>query len=265
MQSDYINVRGIAHHFLLLNKEWLSSGKPLLVFLHEGLGSIAQWKDVPKLLSQKVQCPALVYDRYGHGLSEQLHEARDLYFIHQQAQLFLPALLQNLNLHHMKIILIGHSDGGSIAIIHAGSFPEKTAGIITIAAHVFLEDISLQGIRAAVKSFEEGLLRDLLYKYHGNKTDSMFNGWAQTWPKPEFRNWNIEEFLPAIKAPFLAIQGDTDQYGSYAQLDAIKKQVVKAQIQLIPDCGHIPHLQQKDMVLEIISRFINGILNDSAL
>lgn len=145
MKTGNISVCGIDHYYCLLNEEMLLSSKPLLVFLHEGLGSIAQWKDFPKLLSEKVNCPALVYDRYGHGLSEELHEKRDINFMHQQAQIFLPGLLNELNLAHHRIILIGHSDGGSIAIIHAGSFPENIAGIVTIAAHIFLEDVSLQG------------------------------------------------------------------------------------------------------------------------
>jgi pimeloyl-ACP methyl ester carboxylesterase len=176
--------------------------------------------------------------------------------MHEQAQVFLPELFSKLNLQDYRKIIIGHSDGGSIAIIHAGSFPKNIVGIVTIAAHLFLEEISLQGIREAVKMFEQGTLRDLLYKYHKDNTESMFNGWAGTWLKPEFRQWDIVNFLSGIKVPFLAIQGDKDQYGSYAQLEGIKKHVKDARIELISNCGHIPHLQQKEKVLEMISEFI---------
>lgn len=251
-----IKVCNIKHHYVILNDDLLSSGKPLLIFLHEGLGSIAQWKDFPKLLSDKVQLPALVYDRYGHGLSEELLEQRDITFMHKQAKMFLPSLLKELHLANLPRILIGHSDGGSIAIIHTGSYPENISGIITIAAHIFLEEISLQGIRDAVKSYKEGILCELLYKYHGDKTDSMFYAWANTWMNSSFSKWNIEEYLDRIKVPFLALQGDKDQYGSFAQLEGIKKHVENAQIELIPDCGHIPHIQQKEKVLEIMKHFI---------
>ena len=177
-------------------------------------------------------------------------------FMHEQAQVFLPELFSKLNLKDHRKILIGHSDGGSISIIHAGSCPENIIGVITLAAHLFLEEISLEGIREAVKMFEQGTLRELLFKYHGNKTVSMFHGWADTWLNPDFRKWSIEEFLPKIKVPFLAIQGDKDQYGSYAQLEGIQKQVKETQIELIENCGHTPHLQQKEKVLEIMSKFI---------
>jgi len=256
MISGNINVCGIEHYYTFLNEELLSTDRPLLVFLHEGLGSIAQWKDFPALLSEKVNCPALIFDRYGHGKSAKLKVPREMTFMHEQALLFLPELFTKLNLLQQRKILIGHSDGGSISIIHAGSFSENISGIITLAAHIFLEDISVQGIQEAVKAFEDGRLRDLLFKYHGENTDSMFYGWAHTWLKPEFKQWTIESFLPKIKAPFLAIQGNKDQYGSFAQLEGIKKQVANAQIELIADCGHIPHLQQKEKTLEVMSEFI---------
>jgi pimeloyl-ACP methyl ester carboxylesterase len=255
-KTGYIKVRNIEHYYTFLNEDLLLSGKPLLIFLHEGLGSIAQWKDFPTLLCHKTNCPALLFDRYGHGKSEKLKTKRDMNFMHEQAQIFLPELFQNLHLQDHQKILIGHSDGGSIAIIYAGSFSENILGVITIAAHIFLEEISLLGIQEAVKVFEDGKLHDLLFKYHNDKTRSMFYAWAHTWLKPEFRQWNIEEFLGKIKILFLALQGDKDQYGSYAQLEGIKKHVEKAQIELINNCGHIPHLQQKEVVLEIMRNFI---------
>jgi pimeloyl-ACP methyl ester carboxylesterase len=240
--SGYINVLGIEHHYCLLKEELLSAEKPLLVFLHEGLGSIAQWKDFPALLCDKVNLPALLFDRYGHGKSEKLKAPREMNFMHQQAQQFLPELLRSMLLQDKKIILIGHSDGGSIALIHAGRFPENIAGVLTEAAHIFLEEISLIGIRQAVKMFEDGQLRKLLSRFHGAKTESMFYGWAGTWLNPDFRQWNIEDYLSRISAPVMALQGDNDQYGSYAQLEGISKHVKNSRVELLANCGHIPHL-----------------------
>ncbi len=258
-QEGYTKIDSVNIHFEFLNKSLLQEGRPLLVFLHEGLGSIEQWKDFPAMLCEKTNCPALLCDREGHGKSDELKNPRGWDFMHIQAQKALPDLFKQLEIEKYNKILIGHSDGGSIAIIHAGSFPENIIGIITEASHQFIEDISVQGIREAVKQFEEGKLKDLLYKYHGEKTDSMFHGWADTWLQPEFRKWNIEEYAKQIKIPFLAIQGQEDQYGSVAQLESIKKYSPRADINHIPNCGHIPHLQAKEIVLNIIVSFISSL------
>jgi len=255
-QEGYIKVNDVKLFYKFLNISLLSDNKPLLVFLHEGLGCIEQWKDFPALLSEKTQCPALLYDREGHGKSDALKTPRKYDFMHIQAQKVLPEIFKQLEIEHQNKILIGHSDGGSIAIIHAGTFPENIIGIITEASHQFIEDITIQGIQDAVKTFKEGKLKNLLYKYHGDKTSSMFEGWASTWLKPEFRRWNIEEYLKKIKAPFLAIQGKDDQYGSVAQLESIIKHFPKADINHILNCGHIPHLQCDKAILKLMSDFI---------
>lgn len=255
-QEDFIKVNEVNLFYKFLNKHLLSDEKPLLVFLHEGLGSIEQWKDFPVLLSEKVKCPALIYDREGHGRSDALKTPRELNFMHIQAQKVLPEIFEQLQVTHYKKILIGHSDGASISIIHAGSYSENILGVISEAAHLFIENITEEGLNDAVKSFEIGRLRELLYKYHGKNTDSMFYGWASTWLKPEFRKWNIEEYLKNIKVPLCAIQGKDDQYGSFTQLDSIKKNMPKADIHNISACGHIPHLQCKEGVLQLMSDFI---------
>ena len=256
-QEGFAKIDNANISFEFLNKSLLPDvGRPLLVFLHEGLGSIEQWKDFPALLCEKTKCPALLYDREGHGKSDELKNVRGNDFMHIQAQKVLPALFKQLEIEQYNKILIGHSDGGSIAIIHAGSFHKNIIGIITEASHQFIEDISVRGIQDAVKSFEEGKLQNLLCKYHDDKTSSMFYGWASTWLKPEFRKWNIEEYVKKIKVPFLAIQGTDDQYGSFAQLESIKNNAIKADINHIPNCGHIPHLQAKDFVLNLMADFI---------
>jgi pimeloyl-ACP methyl ester carboxylesterase len=256
-QKNHISINGVSLYYEFIKKTLLSEGRPLLVFLHEGLGCVKQWKDFPAQLCEKVNCPAFLYDREGHGKSEMLKTMRGKDFMHLQAQIILPEIFKELNITDHKKILIGHSDGGSIAIIHAGSFPEKIKGVITEAAHVFIEDITVKGLKDAVKSYETGLLRDLLRKHHGDNTDTMFHGWADTWLREEFKEWNIEGCLKKIKAPFLAIQGQQDQYGTVAQLESIGKYAEKTQIEHIPDCGHIPHFQTREAVMEMMAKFIN--------
>jgi pimeloyl-ACP methyl ester carboxylesterase len=255
-QEGYIQVNSVNIYYEFLNKELLSEGKPLLVFLHEGLGSVAQWKDFPELLCKKTNCPGLLYDREGHGKSDALKTPRNSDFMHIQSQIVLPEIFKQLNIEHHKKILIGHSDGGSIAIIYAGSFNENILGIITEASHQFIEEVTVTGLKDALRSFEAGRLRELLIKYHGKNIDSMFHGWSDTWLREEFRKWNIESYLKNISCPFLAIQGEDDQYGTFAQLESIKNNARKADIFHIPHCGHIPHVQAKEIVLNRMADFI---------
>jgi pimeloyl-ACP methyl ester carboxylesterase len=259
-ETGFINILNTEIHYEFLNKQLLSEGKPLLVFLHEGLGSIQQWRDFPALLCKKVNCPGLLYDREGYSKSGMLKEKRDSGYLQKEAEIALPELFKKLSLQQTNKILIGHSDGGSIALIHAGIFQKNIMGVISEAAHLFIEDISVEGISEAVIQFEEGKLKDLLKKYHGEKTDSMFYGWAHTWLNPEFKKWNIEKYLPGISAPVLAIQGEDDQYGSFAQLKSIKKNTKNAEIKFIPNCGHTPHIQMKEEVLLMMVDFINKII-----
>ncbi len=232
--------------------------RPTLVFLHEGLGSIGQWRDVPLLVSGQTGLPALVYDRWGHGGSEPLDRPREVRYLHDEALTSLPEILKQLDTE--KAILIGHSDGGSIALIFASVYPEKAVGVITEAAHVFVEERTLTGLREALRIFETTNLRDRLSHYHGDKTETLFRGWADIWLSASFRRWNIEEYLPGIRSPLLAIQGEKDEYGSTAQVDAIVRQVSgPATGLIIPGCGHIPHHQARERVLSEMIRFITSL------
>jgi pimeloyl-ACP methyl ester carboxylesterase len=259
-QDGYIKTFDAKIYYEFLNKKLLSEEKPLLVFLHEGLGSIEQWRDFPALLCKKVNCPGFLYDREGYGKSEKLRDKRDSGYLEHEAKIVLPEVLKKLSLQQTKKILIGHSDGASISLIYAGSFQENIIGVISEAAHLFIEDVSVEGIREAVVQFEKGKLKDLLKKYHREKTDNMFYGWAHTWLNPEFKKWNIEKYLPGISAPVLAIQGEDDQYGSFAQLKSIKKSTKNAEIKFIPNCGHTPHLQMKEEIILLLGNFINKII-----
>lgn len=228
---------------------------PTLVFLHEGLGSIAQWRDFPIAVSLATRLPAVVYERWGYGNADPLDGPRSIRYLHEEALLSLPEILQRLQIH--DAILIGHSDGGSIALIFAATWPQKVRGIITEAAHVFVEDVTLAGIREAVRIYASTDLPQRLSKYHGANTDRAFRGWSDTWLSTDFRDWNIEEYLPGVRCPVLVIQGRDDEYGTPAQVEAIVSGVSgPAEPLIIPGCGHIPHHQARERVLAEMTRFI---------
>jgi len=234
-----------------------SAALPTLVFLHEGLGSIRQWREFPQEVARATGCRALVYDRYGYGKSEVLGEARvGVEFMHDGALNELPELLENLNIDNP--VLIGHSDGASIALIHAGTY--QVRGVVVMAPHVFIEDICVDSIQKATDQFQTSDLADRLSKYHRNARKT-FHLWADAWLDPEFRKWNIEEYLPRIKCPVLAIQGEDDEYGTMAQLDAIAAQVGgSCELLKLPHCGHSPHKDQTEKVLHSLAGFIKKIL-----
>ncbi|MBN2687033.1 MAG: alpha/beta hydrolase [Deltaproteobacteria bacterium] len=231
---------------------------PTLVFLHEGLGSISMWRTFPADLCVATGCPGFVYERWGHGGSGRLAGSLTPRYLHDEAMKSLPEVLERFS--GTDVILIGHSDGGTIALIYASVHPGRVRGIITEAAHVFVEDVTVKGIQDAVESYETTGLKEKLAKHHGANTDPMFRRWSDTWLSPEFREWNIEEYLPDITSPLLVIQGEDDQYGTPAQVKAITGQVsgpVKGW--LVPDCGHIPHHDARDTVFEEMKRFIIDI------
>ncbi|MBU0490020.1 MAG: alpha/beta hydrolase [Bacteroidetes bacterium] len=229
---------------------------PIIVFLHEGLGSDEQWKGFPDLLCKATGFPGLVYDRYGYGKSEKFSEARDGEYFTSEATVFLSGLLDTLEIQQ-PVILFGHSDGGSIALRFAGAFPERVKCLISVAAHVFLEEISLAGIRSAIDAFENGNLKKSLEKYHGDKTESVFWGWAGTWLNDSLRDWNMCDQLQAITCPSLIVQGLDDVYGSPAQVHEIAKAIgPAAETWLIPDCGHAPHLERTAEVVARCQSFI---------
>jgi len=232
--------------------------RPALVFLHEGLGSIGQWRDFPEKICARTGCPALVYDRWGYGGSDPLTEPRRPDYLHDEALLSLPEVLKQCAID--KPIFIGHSDGGSIAIIYAGTYPQKVTGIITEAAHVFVEDVTVEGIKRAVEVYESTDLKMRLAKFHDNNTELMFRGWADIWLSPDFRNWNIEEYLPHITCPLLAIQGKDDEYGTPAQVESIAGKVMgPAKGSMIDNCGHIPHVQAREKVFYEMVSFIREL------
>ncbi len=260
-EDSYIIAAG---HRLRVRKLAHASGKsvnqrPVLVFLHEALGSIELWHDFPSALSEATGCDALIYDRWGHGKSDPLTGRRNLRYVHDEALESLPGVLRESNLD--DVILIGHSDGGSIALIFASEYQEVTRGVISEAAHVFVEETTLEGIREVESTYKATKLLDRLSRYHGRNTETIFRAWHQTWLSTEFKQWNIEECLSQIKCPVLLIQGEDDQYGTKAQVEAIASQVSgPAESLLIPDCAHVPHRQARDIVVQKMTEFILTLL-----
>ena len=235
------------------------NNSPLLLFLHEGLGSIAQWKDFPEKLCKELQLSGLLYDRYGYGNSTELQEKRKSNYLETEAQSFLPQLIEKLHLQNRQLILIGHSDGASIALIYAALFPKNTVKVISMAAHVFNEQISVDSIKKIVKEYQLNTsFKKSLSNYHFNHTDSIFYAFAETITSNEFKSWNIEHFLPKIEAPVLVIQGDNDEYGTEKQVDSICNNAANPNNKrlIINNCGHSPHLTNQEIVIEEIKDFI---------
>lgn len=235
---------------------WIPPSQPqkcTVVMLHGGLGCIALWKDLPQRLAQGAGCGVLAYSRYGNGNSQPLGEKRPVSYMHHEGEVVLPELLAKLGI--VKPVLVGHSDGGSIAIIYAGKFPDRVRGLILEAPHVFVEDVSLRSSVKAKADYEAADLRQKLAKYHQD-VDATFWGWNDVWLDPLFRTWNLESYLPQIRCPVLLIQGEQDEYGTIAQFDAIRARVPRSEILLLPDCGHSPHSDHPETVRARMTAFI---------
>ena len=243
---------------------WVGPGPgeaPTLIFLHEGLGCVALWRDIPERLAEITGCGALVYSRRGYGASAACRLPRPIDFMHHEGRQVLPGIIDQCGIG--RHVLIGHSDGGSIALINAGSRPAPgLAGVVTLAAHVFCETVTRDAIREANQRYLTGDLKKRLAVYHGKNTDCAFRGWCDTWLHPDFNLWNIEEFLPVIAVPVLAIQGKQDPYGTVAQVNAIEAKCgSRAVVQLVGDCGHAPHMEKRDLVLKRICEYVQQTLH----
>lgn len=255
-----IKIQGKEIFYQIINQERREDFKPFLVFLHEGLGSIEQWRDFPQIIATACGLPALIYDRYGYGKSEVKPEPNDEYYMHREASEFLPELLDKLGITG-QIIPVGHSDGGTIALLFAAFFPERALAVISECDHVLCEDITIDGVRGVVNDYQKGKLKKLLSAYHGEKTDTLFKSWTGLWLSDKALIWNILHELPKIKSPVLNIQGVNDNYGSVEQMKAkLDHCGGHVQINLLPDCGHVPHYEKKEIVGNLMKEFINRVL-----
>ena len=241
-----------------------SADRPALVFLHEGLGCVAAWRNVPDRLAAATGWRAFNYSRAGYAGSSAIDLPRSINYMEPEGLTVLPAVLDAA--HIEQCVIIGHSDGASIAIINAGGVSDpRVQGLVLMAPHVFAEPCGLDAIRAAREAFETGDLRARLRKYQASNVDNAFWGWCDAWLDPAFLQWNIEHYLPGIDIPVLQIQGEDDQYGTKIQLECIERGVSgPVTTHLIPDCGHAPHLQQSDTAFELILSFLGGLYSVGA-
>jgi pimeloyl-ACP methyl ester carboxylesterase len=250
----FLQAGGHRLEYQLIRPAAPAAGAPTLVFLHEGLGSIALWKRFPGQVAEAAGCPALVYSRYGYGKSDRLTAPRQVDYMHREALEVLPQMLDQLGIENP--ILIGHSDGASIALIHAGSGVRPVRGVVAMAPHVFVEDITVKSIAEAGEAFRSTDLPERLGRYHDD-VSSTFRGWNDIWLHPDFLRWNIEDFLGDIHCPVLVIQGEDDQYGTPLQVHAIERQVSgPVEALMLADCAHSPHQAQPDATRDAIVEFV---------
>ena len=244
-----------------LEARWIGPGPdaaPTLVFLHEGLGSASGWKDTPDQLAAMTGCGALVYSREGYGRSQALRDGFDIQFMHREA-----ARLRVV-LHATSVqqpVLVGHSDGASIALI-AAAWGLPVRGLALLAPHVVVEAQTVEAIAEAARRFDAGELRARLEAQHGTNTESIFRAWAGVWLGPDFRGWTIEGLLPLVSCPVLAVMGDADPYGTYRQLDLIERLCPAGVQQVrIAGCRHSPHRQRAETVLPALAAFTRRVLS----
>lgn len=257
-ELEHVEIDGCELEYLWC-RETVDPFRRTVVFLHEGLGCVQSWGDFPQLLAASTGLAVLAYSRAGYGGSGSTSTPRTPDWMHHEALVVLPALLEKFEIE--SYILIGHSDGASIGIIYAGSKRQgHLQGLVLIAPHVFLEQVSLTGIDHARLMYQTADLRDKLVRYHGSQVDGAFWGWNNFWRRPDIRDWNIEDSLDKIDVPTLVIQGVDDEYGSAAQLDSIESRV-SAQVErhLLENVGHSPYREQPEFVLNTINRFIGRL------
>ncbi|VVE25021.1 alpha/beta fold hydrolase [Pandoraea cepalis] len=260
---QFARIETASHGPLSLEYRWLNrelADAPLLVFLHEGLGSVAMWKDWPQQLCDAGGFRGLVYSRNGYGRStpREPGEKWPVDFMHRQAREVLPAFLDAVGVgpeQAAHVWLVGHSDGGSISLLFSAAFPDRLAGAVVLAPHLFVEDLSVQSIAKTKTVYETTDLRAKLGRYHDD-VDSAFWGWNDIWLDPAFREWNLVGAVASISKPLLAIQGEDDEYGTMAQMDSIATHVPHASVVKLPACGHSPHRDAPQPLAEAIIAFI---------
>ncbi len=250
-----------AERRVCIEHQWLrreDKSAPLMIFLHEGLGSVSMWRDFPRVLCEALQCRGLVVSRPGYGRStpRAANEAWGTDFMHRQAYEVLPALLQALGINTAtdKPWLLGHSDGGSIALLFAARFPDQIAGAIVVAPHILVEDVCVTSIAQARQAYLHTDLRQRLARHHAD-VDSAFWGWNDIWLLPAFRHWRIDSELAAITCPLLAVQGVNDEYGTLEQVRGIARVTPQCTVVELADCGHSPHRDQTDRLIAAVSDF----------
>jgi pimeloyl-ACP methyl ester carboxylesterase len=251
-------IHGQCLRVLYIRHESVAVDYPTLVFLHDSLGCITLWRDFPERLAKATGCNALVYDRQGYGQSSPFTTPRTLNYLMDEAHI-LARVLERCDIP--SAILFGHSDGGSISLLAAAEYPERIACVISEAAHVFVDHLTVKGIRKAIEQYKTTNLRERIARYHGSKTDAVFAAWTQTWLAEWYQHWSIEKYLSRIQCPVMVIQGERDEFGTQAQLVTIAQQVGGvSQPCLMRGVGHTPHKDASDEVLRSCAEFIGSFL-----
>ncbi len=254
MSASFLTAAGNRLEYKWIRPRTPARGAPVLVFLHEGLGSVSTWKAFPDEVVRATACPALLYSRHGYGKSDRLAGPRAPDYMHREGQIVLPEVLRQLDI--VDPVIVGHSDGASIALIHAAAGTQPVRGLILLAPHVFVEEVTVRSIAQARTAYETTDFAARLARHHDH-SESAFRGWNDIWLHPDFKRWNIEACLPAVSAPTLLIQGEDDQYGTLAQVHSIQRQAGgPVETVVLPRCQHSPHVDQPADTLEAISRFV---------
>ncbi len=264
-EVDFVTLR-LQDRELDIEYRWVGGfdrSLPLMVFLHEGLGSLAMWKEFPDEFCRAAGCRGLVYSRPGYGRStpRAVDERWRPDFMHRQAREVLPRLLESLEIDARANPpwLFGHSDGGSIALLYAASCPDRVAGVIALSPHIMVEDISIESISKTRGYYLEADLKEKLARYHDDP-DSAFWGWNDIWLDPAFRAWSIEAEIGEVGCALLAVQGLEDEYGTVAQVHGIKRHAPQTEIVELPACGHSPHRDQAEALTVIATGFFNRMI-----
>lgn len=235
-----------------------------LIFLHEGLGSARGWLGFAESVVEATGWGALVYSRAGYGSSEPVDLPFPVRFMHDEATIVLPEVLDALGIE--ETVLVGHSDGASIALIHAaGPGAGRIRGLALEAPHSFVEPVTLASIGALPERFQDGALREKLARLHGENTERIFQGWTDVWLRPAFAAWSIQDLLPAVTCPVLVIQGEQDEYGTLRQVEAVAEGVAgPVETLLLADCRHAPHRDRREATVAAIARFVGSVARDPA-
>jgi pimeloyl-ACP methyl ester carboxylesterase len=253
--ASEVRIRGQRLEVVRLAPAQARPGAPVVVMLHEGLGSVAMWRGFPQQVADAAGAEVAAYSRVGYGRSDPIATQRNVRYMHDEALLTLPALLDALRIE--RPVLLGHSDGASIALIHAGGSGRPVAGVVAMAPHVMVEDEAIVGIERTRDAYRSTDLSKRLARYHDD-VESAFWGWNDIWLHPQFRQWNIEEYLPRIGCPVLAIQGEDDEYGTMEQLERIARRTPRVETVKLARCGHSPHKDQPAAVLDAVRRFVEA-------
>ncbi len=243
----------------LFIKRWQPSGavgsRAPIVLLHDSLGCVALWRDFPERLAQATQREVIAYDRQGFGLSDPHPGQLDHHFIEAEAHGAFAALCEQLALS--RFIVFGHSVGGAMATGCAAAYPERCLAVVTESAQAFIEARTLQGVGAAKQAFAEAGQFERLEKYHGGKAAWVLSAWVDTWLDEDFRGWSLDASLVRVRCPLLALHGDADEFGSPRQPERYATLAAgPAQMRLLPGCGHVPHREQPEAVLDAVVPFL---------